>query len=124
LIEVIPHLVEAEEADGEFIHPMGTGQGTQEENALGAAASDLARAMLTPGQAEQVAEGTILAPIPAHRGEVGMVGVFRLKYRPKTSQTRRWAARMPEWAALAQRYRDMAAKTREHVLYERGWATG
>jgi hypothetical protein len=41
-----------------------------------------------------------------------MVGIARLRYRPRTGATAAWFARMAEWDELAARYDEMATEAR------------
>jgi hypothetical protein len=100
LVEMVAHLVHADTADGEILYPMALdGTGLEVERELARAASQAAITMLTPGQLDWArSQGVVaLAPVPRHIEEVQMVGVARLRYRPRTSRTRTFAAREAEW---------------------------
>jgi hypothetical protein len=93
LIEWVPTLVEGEGLEGEIIHPCGMAQSGSLEDLLGWAAHEAARSMLTDRQREWAAEQELrLAPVPRHIANVQMVGIARLRYRPKTRKTAAWWA--------------------------------
>jgi hypothetical protein len=94
LIEWIPHLVESAEPTGEIIHALGTSGSASIEDRLGRAAKRAARALLTPDQRNWVRANRIkqLAPVPRHVGNVQLVGIGRLRYRPHTRLTAAWWA--------------------------------
>lgn len=90
LIDWTPYLFESE--TGEPIHAMAK-NGLPTEKALYSAAVIAAEHMLTPGQLDHSMDtGGILAPVLAHIGQVQMIGVARLRYRPQTSLTAAWWA--------------------------------
>lgn len=113
LVELVGHLVEADTDQAEVIHPYALGNGEPAERQLAFAADEAAKAMLTPGQREWAEHlGLRLVPVAAHRGEIQMVGIARLRYRPRTSATAAWYARMPEWEQMTTRFYQLAAEAR------------
>jgi hypothetical protein len=113
LTEIVWHLVEANNDTAEIIHPYAIGNGEAPEQRLADAAHAAGEAMLTDGQrASAEASGLRLAPVLAHITEVQMVGIARLRYRPRTGATAAWFARMAEWDELAARYDEMATEAR------------
>jgi hypothetical protein len=109
LLEWVPHLVEGAGPEAEVIHPLGHGGTEGLENLLGAAAEEAAAAMLTEGQHAWALENDLwLAPVPRHIAEVQLVGVARLRYRPRTRMTAAW------WA-------DLQAKGERHLACYRGF---
>jgi DNA-binding transcriptional ArsR family regulator len=100
LIEWLPHLFESDLPDAEVIHVYGTGYTTGLEDRLGAAAHAAGRSMVTDGQYRHAcgygadAVPLWLAPVRRHMANVQMIGVARLRYRPRTALTEAW------WAEL------------------------
>jgi hypothetical protein len=107
LIEWVPHLVESDGPEGEIIHPLGKGETSRLEDVLGASAGEAASAMLTSGQRSWAAErGMQLAPVLHHVANVQLIGIARLRYRPRTRKTAAW------WA-------DLQAKGERHLNHYR-----
>jgi hypothetical protein len=108
LLEWVPHLVEGAGPEAEIIHPLGDGGSEDLEDRLGAAAEEAASLMLTEGQHARAMENDLrLAPVPRHVAEVQLVGIARLRYRPRTRMTAAW------WAELQ-------AKGERHLARYRG----
>jgi hypothetical protein len=113
LVALVEHLVEADNDTADIIHPYAASAGEAPERRVGRAAHEAGMAMLTEAQQNTAeANGLHLAPVRAHITEVQMVGIARLRYRPRTSATAAWFARMPEWNEMADRYDELAAKAR------------
>ena len=105
LIDWTPYIFESE--TGEPIHAMAK-NGLPAEKALYSAAVIAAEHMLTPGQLDySIDTGGILAPVLAHIGQVQMIGVARLRYRPQTSLTAAW------WATHNDACRELAESYEE-----------
>jgi hypothetical protein len=104
LIEWMPHLVESDEESGEIIHPLRMGRSETIEDRLGRAAYGAGLALVTEGQCSWALENGIqqLVPVPRHIANVQMVGIARLRYRPRTRMTAAW------WA-------DLNANTEKHL---------
>lgn len=95
LIYEVLHLVESTSLESEIIHPYGTTANAEPmEIELGQAAQRAAVHMMA-GYAVASASSH-LAPIYDALSNVQMVGVFRLRYRPKTLITRDWYRRLKE----------------------------
>ena len=93
LLEFVPTLIESDDPEAEFIHPYGIGTSDSLDDQLGAAAHNAALEMLTAGQLDWVLERDFhLAPVPRHIANVQMVGIARLRYRPRTRKTAAWWA--------------------------------
>lgn len=93
LLDWIPHLFEGDDDDAEPIHPYGKGRSDTVEDRLGATANAAGRAMLTERQREWADDkGLWLAPVPHHFRNVQMIGIARMRYRPKTKMTAAWWA--------------------------------
>lgn len=91
LLTFVPHLWDQYPANGgEVLHAYGIyGAGEQPEREIGTAAHSAAQAMVPDWK---LAKGDYchLAPIVRTMPNVQMVGVARLRYRPKTRRTRAW----------------------------------
>ena len=98
LIDSVPYLFEGEK--GEPIHALAA-NGLPIEQALYEAATSAAARMLTEGQYQRAQ--SILVPVLAHIGEVQLIGLMRLRYRPHTRLT---AACWAEHHAVCQEYID------------------
>ena len=77
--------------DAEPIHPYGIDMGDTMEGRLCRAADEAGRTLITDRQREWASEnGLWLAPVPRHMTNVQVIGVARLRYRPKTKMTAAW----------------------------------
>lgn len=114
LVEAVPHLVESATSEtAEIIHPLAyywRDIGEPGEIALGRAAAVAANAMVTQGQSDWATEQGLHLRVPvfAHVKDVAVVGIFRLKHRPRTTKTRLWYASSTDWSEWAARYEAMA----------------
>ena len=91
LIQLLPYLVESDDADAELIHPVGTRFIDSMEEQLGELAQDAARALLHEGAATRMELDDLIAvPVLQHMENVQMIGVFRMRYRPHTNLTGAW----------------------------------
>ena len=127
LVEFVRHLVEADNDTADIIHPYAVGNGEAPERQVAEAAHAAGEAMVTERQrAWAEAHGLHLAPVRAHITEVQMVGIARLRYRPRTSATAAWFARMGEWNELAARYYEAADAARGKAvlanMQHQGWS--
>jgi hypothetical protein len=114
LLEFVPHLVDADTDEGALIHPCPETSGEPAERALAQAAQDAAIVLSGPeGIAIFERLGGILVPVLAHMGEVAMVGILRLKYRPRTGATASWLAGSHDWQEMAKRYAAIVSTARE-----------
>jgi hypothetical protein len=110
LVDLVGHLVEADNDTADIIHPYARDNGEVAERRIAAAAHEAGRAMLTEEQRDRAeANGLHLVPVRSHITEVQMVGIARLRYRPRTSATAAWFARVAEWDEWAIRYDEMTA---------------
>jgi hypothetical protein len=95
LVEWIPTLFESDNAEAEALHPYGMGDSEGLEDRLGHAGHAAGGALLTPGQQEWASEqGLWLVPVPQHIAHVQMIGIGRLRYRPRTRKTAAWRAEL------------------------------
>jgi len=107
LVEEVPHLIEADTDDALPIHAYASaGCGEQIERDLRQAAKRAALAMLPSGLAlECRGRSVMVAPVPFSAGNVQMVGIARLRYRPRNARTGAWWARLQtEGPRLVERY--------------------
>lgn len=102
LIEWVPYLFEG--PDGEPIHALAWSSSIEEETTLYRASTEAAARCLTDWQDDQLAEkGGIVVPVPRHIGEAALIGIARLRYRPRTRLTGAW------WATHIDRCREFTA---------------
>ncbi len=93
VLEWVPHLCEGDSAEAEIIHPLRWDGEDGIESALGAAADRAGEAMLSEGQASWArSQGLKLVPVPRHMRNVQVIGIARLRYRPRTALTSAWWA--------------------------------
>lgn len=114
LVEPIAHLVESAESESaEIIHPLplpGTGEPAEQE--LAHAAMRAARALVTEGQWQWACDqgARVFAPQGKALEKVAVVGILRLRYRPRTNATQRWYAAISEWLEMSERYEAIRRK--------------
>jgi hypothetical protein len=100
LVHMVGHLVEADTDDAEIIHPLALSpEGEAEERAVGYAAHDAASAMVEvygPSKLLRLAQPMRLVSVLRHQSRAQVVGIPRLRYRPRTRDTSRWYGRMVE----------------------------
>jgi hypothetical protein len=87
LVEWVPYLFDGPQ--GEPMHPLAW-TGLDMEVLLCAAATEAAGRMVGESRAQSI-QG-IAVPVQKHIGEVAMIGVARLRYRPHTTLTAAWWA--------------------------------
>lgn len=117
LVELVGHLIEADNSTASIIHSYAVDCGEAAERLLATSAHEAGRAMLTEGQREWADRQKVhLAPVRAHITEVQMVGIARLRYRPRTSATAVWFARMAECDEMTVLYDEMAAEARGEII--------
>ncbi|WP_267359802.1 MULTISPECIES: hypothetical protein [unclassified Methylobacterium] len=111
VVQFVPHLIDADTAEGEVIHPCPVSNGVPGERAITAAAQDAAFRLLTEGQ-ERTALSKGYAPIiplPRHLDNALMVGLLRLTHRAHTSATAKWMKGAEDWAQKVADYNRIAA---------------
>ena len=110
LLVWVPYLVESESPDAEVLHPLASPKSDpiEIEERIGEAAADAAFAMLEKFETQQVdshvgphrrAEGYIqgeIAPVIRHMANVQLIGIARMRYRPRTGLTAAWWAELHE----------------------------
>jgi hypothetical protein len=109
VLEFVGHVIEADSSEAEIIHPYAVGDGEPDEQRLAVAAHSAAQAMLTEGQIDWAVENSLrLVPIATHHlPNVQMVGIPRLRYRPRTEATAAWFIKQKEWAKFIERYQEL-----------------
>jgi hypothetical protein len=108
LIEWLPFLVESSDLSAELIHPCSMEGNGSIEAQIGYAAHQASFRMLPDGKftwaRDQLGPYAQFAPVKRHLRKVELIGVARLRYRPRTSRTSAWWAELqhsgPQWAKL------------------------
>jgi hypothetical protein len=110
LVELVGHVIEADNDTAEIVHPYALGNGEADERILAISAQTAAEMLLTPGQIEWArARDLHLLPVSTHQlPNVQLVGIARLRYRPHTKATAAWFAKKQEWDEWQERYRELA----------------
>jgi hypothetical protein len=88
LVQWVPYLFEGK--NGEPIHPLWESSEIGAERAVADSCARAAFRCLTEGQIDyfhEQSDGELIAPVPAHIGEVAVIGIARLRYRPHTKMT-------------------------------------
>jgi hypothetical protein len=94
LVEFVPHIFEGDNPEAELIHAYAVNAGEPWEKELATEAHKAGLHCLTPGQRQWVHDnGKLLFPMPAHMDKVAVIGIARLKYRPRTKMTAAWFAK-------------------------------
>lgn len=96
LIEIIPHLVDVDDEQGEILHALASNSSEEIEESLAFSAQQAAAPLLQPFHCALFNgdDSVILAPVLRHIQSVTMVGILRLRYRPDTEPTARWRAKV------------------------------
>jgi hypothetical protein len=109
--------VDANTADGEIIHSLALPDSdTPPAEAEIIMAAQRAGVDMLPLSRHGMIAGTgstIVLPVDAMLSEVQVVGIGRLRYRPKTSATAAWLASADDWTSWAERYRAIRSKVHE-----------
>ena len=106
-----PRRSKADTAEAEIIRPYAVDPGEMLQNARVARASrtETGKAMLTPRQQQWAEDRKLsLVPVRAHIPEALMVGIARLRYRPRTSATAEWFTCMAEWDDMTEQFNELA----------------
>ena len=97
LVEFIPHLFESDKPEAELIHAYAIDAGEPWEKDLATAAHRAGYLCLSPGQQQRSIEhDRRLFPMPSHIDKLAVIGIARLKYRPRTKMTAAWFAKSKE----------------------------
>ncbi len=110
LLRFKPHLVEADTAVGEILHTLAHIDVDPIEAEIACAVYRAAQGMLPASIVQNLSGRELLVPVPRHQSAVEVIGIGRLRYRPKTRATAAWY-RPDEWKKWADRYVSMAQKT-------------
>jgi hypothetical protein len=89
LLEIIPYLAESDEPDSELLHPL-RGDELAEQTAFAACSFAVE---LPGGFSHDTEDHEFVLPVLNHMKRATVVGVCRLRYRPKTRRTAAWFAR-------------------------------
>ena len=95
LMNFIPHVFESNKPEAELMHPYATERDVGEtwEHGVADAAHAAAWACLEFEYQEWATrEDFFLLPVPSHISNVAVIGIGRLKYRPRTRMTAAWFA--------------------------------
>jgi len=93
LVEFIPHLFESDKPEAELIHAYALDIGEHWEKQLAAAAHQAGFLCLSDGQQQWAIEhDRLLFPMPSHIDNLAVIGIARLKYRPRTKMTAAWGS--------------------------------
>ncbi len=91
LIEWIPYLYESDGAEAEPIHPIGLFATNSPEDRVGILARSAGTGLLPESlRAGADAGGSFCIPVLGHMTKVEVIGIARLRYRPKTKMTAAW----------------------------------
>ena len=130
LIDFIPHLCESANPDAEVIHACGldwTEQGLREdENAVGWEANEAGKALADAANYNEVmrAGATLVIPVSKQYPRAQVVGVARMRYRPRTRRTFAWILETADKLAThIERYaqlRQDAERRRARVVGQHG----
>jgi hypothetical protein len=104
LLAFVPHVFESELPEGEILHAYPLREaGEVWERGVAVAADVAARSLLDPKQLKWAIENDkYFFPIPSHINPA-VLGVARLRYRPRTRKTAAWLAQSKERSELWQR---------------------
>lgn len=113
LLQFIPHLVDADGQDGEVIHSLANPlEASLAEAAILMAAQRAGMDMLPESRHGQIKGGEIdlVVPVETMLSAVQVIGIGRLRYRPKTSATAAWLEGADDWERWADQYRALHVK--------------
>lgn len=96
LVQWVPHVYESDAPDAEPVLALRWGSGDSMEERLARAAYDASHRLLEPnaGAATRAdhSDITLLVPLPLQLEKVHLVGVLRLRHRPKDQRSSAWWA--------------------------------
>ena len=113
LIEIVAHLIEADTPEGEIIYPVAADKtGLEIERQLRSAATAAGMALITSEQLRCANKlgVTLLVPVERRRENVQVMGIARLRYRPRTRRTQAFFARNADWQAALDKLFDIEAR--------------
>ncbi|TIX44112.1 MAG: hypothetical protein E5W97_02610 [Mesorhizobium sp.] len=112
LAEFVTHLVTADSEEGDIVHPLPIdGAGEPAERQIAEAAKLAAQAMCP--RWKDLDDFCTAVPILRHIVNVELVGIARLRYRPRTSATNAWLATAAECDRWAAAYHQIAEEVSE-----------
>lgn len=119
LVQMVAHLIESDTDDAEVIHPLPVpgDKAEQIEHDISRAATQAARAMLPDKLFERMQTPSPVAAVSVfrHQDKAQLVGIARLRYRPRNRDTSDWYARLkteaPKWMATHQKRLEQARVT-------------
>jgi hypothetical protein len=103
LIEYIPHVFESEKPEAEMMHayPIKDGACEPWERSVAIAAHAAGIACMPP-TGVALSQDWHLLPVPSHITNLAVIGIARLRYRPRTRMTAAWFAKSRERSAAYQ----------------------
>jgi hypothetical protein len=112
LVEIVQHLVESDKREAEIIHPyaIATAGGLPQERELAVSAHRAGLSIMRSYNQQPSNPSLWLVPVLAHLAGVQLVGVFRMRYRPRTRATTAWFMKHAEWQDWQRRYEELAVK--------------
>jgi hypothetical protein len=112
LLSLVPHLCESEEPDSEIMHPVPLSSDVEGESELTYSAKVAAASLLPAAVRAKVLNTTQIAvPISSEYPRAAVVGILRLRHRPRTARTSAWFAEFDQQRARYQElYENIAAK--------------
>lgn len=95
LVQIVPHLVEADNSEASVLFPCPGrhDDGEELEKELGERAERAADRLLGDSLGLRMEDYDFVLPVPEGYPKVEMVGIIRLRYRPHTRMTAAWAAK-------------------------------
>lgn len=116
LLSCIPHLIENNSDEAEIIHPYAIKKENSNplEYDLFLNAHHAAFHLLNKGNYKFDQKDTIsseeppyLTPVLSHQKNVQLIGIYRLKYKPKTSATAEWVKKNEVWKNYIEFYQNI-----------------
>jgi len=99
LFTFIPHAFESDDPDAEILHAISDDSGEPWETELAAAAHEAGYSCLWPDKQRWVEQTDIrLLPVRSHIKNLTIMGIARLRYRPRTRMTAAWVGKSKESA--------------------------
>jgi hypothetical protein len=105
LLTFIPHIFESDKPEAEMLHayPIQDGGCEPWERSVALAAHAAGIVCISKGQQEWAVQLVRhLLPIPSHMSHLAVIGIARLRYRPRTRMTAAWFAKSKERAEVWQ----------------------
>jgi hypothetical protein len=102
LIEEVAHIVDIDADEGEILYPLPLQETSISiEYEITLAAREAALLLVQKQRASQIEHGfEVLVPVLRHLQQVQLVGIYRLRYRPRTAATAAFIARCEKWKAV------------------------